>query len=197
MQEPSEAGRRAALWRPKGGRPSHTTNFDFWISLNRTISSRRFMKWNATNIVTLFSKHTNWPKYLYKVLRNFMVSNWTISPSELHQELFFFPFFPRNIQYRGRLKGPPFSFFGTVRLFLNKKCSPKDPPSMFLIFCKRMDVKKSERARQFGPTFFKHCKRILDTLKSFSLRYGADLCRSRLVSISLRLNSILQQHFCI
>ena len=37
---------------------------------------------------------------------------------------------------------------------------------MFLIFCKRMDVKKSERARQFGPTFFRYCKRILDTLKA-------------------------------
>ena len=69
---------------------------------------------------------------------------------------------------------------------------PKSLPSICLIFCNRMDVKKPERvpllARQFGPTFGSsesveentwHFE-VLVLFLSFS--YGADLCRSRLIS---------------
>ena len=80
-----------------------------------------------------------------------------------------------------------------MRLF-----SPKGPPSIFLLFCDRMDVRKSQRVPPFS--FFRHCeiffpknffhKRVpnspilwhIEVLLLFlSLRYGADLGRSRLV----------------
>ena len=43
------------------------------------------------------------------------------------REIFFF----RVTQYRARLKGPSFSFFGIVRLFLGKKFSQRVPLQFF------------------------------------------------------------------
>ena len=68
-------------------------------------------------------------------------------------------------------KGPPFSFFGIVRLF-SIFFSPKGPPSIFLTICYRRDKKCQSfpLAPQFGPTFgFLGCFRreYFDTLKSF------------------------------
>ena len=49
------------------------------------------------------------------VLQNFKKTpNCTCWPKELNQKSF-----QRNIQYRTRPKGPPFSFFGIARLFKN------------------------------------------------------------------------------
>ena len=63
---------------------------------------------------------------------------------------FIFSLFQGNLQNRTCLKGPPLDFFGTVRLFFeNFLMSPKDPPSSFLIFCKRMYVNKSKRVPFF------------------------------------------------
>ena len=61
----------------------------------------------------------------FQVLKNFKAPNCTCWPRELKQK----SFFPRNIQYRARLKGPPFRFFGIVRLFSKK--IPKGSPSFF------------------------------------------------------------------
>ena len=56
---------------------------------------------------------------LPKVLQNFKKTpNCTCWPQETNQKGF--SFFPQNIQYRTRLKGPPFSFFGIARLFCEK-----------------------------------------------------------------------------
>ena len=182
--------------------------------------SRRFMKWNATIIVTrtfIQSKRTdqNSSTKLYEILwcqiEPFGLANWTKKV---------FPLFPHNIQYRARLKGPPFSFLGIVRLFFSQILFSEGPPSSFLMFCDRMDVEKSQRvpplASQFVPTFwvfflmriialqffdvlqqrmlknpkgssllalqfcptfgfFKYCKRILDTLKSFCYFWALDM----------------------
>ena len=57
--------------------------------------------------------------------------------------------FPHNIQCRTRPKGPPFSFFGIVRLF-GKKISPKGPPSIFFGFCDRLGIEKSQRVPPFN-----------------------------------------------
>ena len=54
---------------------------------------------------------------LPKVLQNFKyMPNCTRWPKELNQKRF-----QRNIQYRTRLKGSPFSFFVIARLFLSEK----------------------------------------------------------------------------
>ena len=90
-------------------------------------------------------------------------------------------------------KGPPLNFFGIVRLF-EKKISPKVP---LLQFFKRFatewmkNLKVSPLLRQFGSTFgfFRYRRReYFDThfevlLLFLSLRYGADLGRSRLVPL--------------
>ena len=88
------------------------------ITLNGTlfvkfwVFSRRFMKWNATIIVTFYSRKKTKKRKFYEILwsqiESFGLANWTKKV---------FSLFPRNIQYRERLKGPPFSFFGFVRLF--------------------------------------------------------------------------------
>ena len=53
-----------------------------------------------------------------------------------------FPLFPRNVQYRERLKGPLLSFFGFVRIFFKE--NPQRPPSIFRYFATK-DVEKCER----------------------------------------------------
>ena len=62
-----------------------------------------------------------------------------------------FPLFPRNIQYRERLKGSLLVFLDIVRLFSQN--ISKGSLLHFLMFCNRMDVEKSQR----GP-FFRHCQ---------------------------------------
>ena len=73
---------------------------------------------------------------------------------------------------------PPFTFFGTVRLFKNLILknfsgnffmSPKGPPSFFFIFFQPAGVSQSSK----GPPF-----------SILSLRYGGDFGRSRLVRFS-------------
>ena len=131
----------------------------------------------------------------YKIILHqiapFGLANWTKKV---------FPVFPRNIPYRARPKGPPFQFYSALWDFFSGKkiFSPKGPPSIFLLFCDRMDVGKSQRVplsvyfwycETFFPKFFFH-KRVpnspilwhIEVLLLFlSLRYGADLGRSRLV----------------
>ena len=57
----------------------------------------------------------------------------------------FFLFFSLNIQYRARLKGPPFSFSALRDLFSKKTFPQRVPLQFFLQFCDRMDVEKSQR----------------------------------------------------
>ena len=75
------------------------------------------MKWNATIIVTFFNPH-ELTKFVLQSLQNFRVSSWNIWPRELNQKGF--SSFSAYIQYRARLNDP-FSFFGIVRLFSEKK----------------------------------------------------------------------------
>ena len=107
-----------------------------------------------------------------------------------------FFFFSRNIHYRARLKGPPFQFFRHCVTFL-KNFFPKGFLFKFLMFCYRMDVEKSQRVfpfsffgivRLFFQIFFIWISANslivwhFEVLSLFlSLRYGADLDRSRLV----------------
>ena len=96
------------------------------------IFSRRVMKWNATNIVTLFFYPHELTKIVlqkfYKILLHqnalFGLANWTKKV---------FLVFPRNIPYRARPKTPPFIFFGTARLF-SKKIPQMVPPAFFWCF---------------------------------------------------------------
>ena len=67
---------------------------------------------------------------LPKNLQNFKKTpNSTRWPKELNQKVFF-PFFPRNIQYRAKLKAP-FQFFRQCATFRKKN----PPPFNFLMFC--------------------------------------------------------------
>ena len=79
-----------------------------------------------------------------------MVPNGIIWPSELNQKVF-----PRNISYRERLKGPPFSFFGIVRLFSKIKFPQRVPLQFF-------DVLRQNGCWKIpgGPLFrfFWHCE---------------------------------------
>ena len=61
-----------------------------------------------------------------------------------------FSFIPRIIQYRTRLKGPPFSFFSTLRDFFRKKF-PKVPPSIFWSFATEWMLKNP---KGFPLSFF-------------------------------------------
>ena len=60
-----------------------------------------------------------------------------------------------------------------------------------------MDVKNSEKARSFGPTFefFEYCRREYLLLLFLSLRYGADLGHSRLVFLVSASWNRLQDHY--
>ena len=128
-----------------------------------------FVKSNATIIRTLFFQSTRTDQNSSsKVLQNFMVSNWIILPSELNQKSF--SFFPRNTQYRTRLKGPPFSFFGVVRFF-SIFFLRGSPIQFFDVLQQRMlkNPKGSPLlACQFDPIFelFGYCKRKYLTLWS-------------------------------
>ena len=90
---------------------------------------------------------------LPKVLQNFKKTpNCSCWHKELNQKGL-----PRNIQYRTRLKGPPFSLFSALRDFVSIKKFPKCPLSIFFLeFCDRMDVEKSQRIPPFS--FFQHCE---------------------------------------
>ena len=65
------------------------------------------------------------------------------------------------IPYRERPKSPPFQFFSALETFFSEFFfrnffSSKGPPCIFLMFCDRMDVGKSQRVPPFS--FFRHCK---------------------------------------
>ena len=75
------------------------------------------------------------------------------------------PVFPRNIPYRARPKSPPFQFFSALRHFFSEFFSSKGPPCIFLMFCDRMDVGKSQRVPPFS--FFRHCE-IFSREKKFN-----------------------------
>ena len=90
---------------------------------------------------------------------------------------------------------PPLSFFGTVRLFFeNFFCPQRVPLSSFLIFCNGMYVNKCRRVPLLHfsalcdfferKKFFKNLNFFSNKnlLRIFSLRYGADFRRSRLVA---------------
>ena len=119
---------------------------------------------------------------LPKVLQKFKKTpNCTCWPKELSQKGF-----PRNIQYQTRPKGP-FSFFGIVRLFSDKKFFPQRVPlQLFRKFCDRMDVEKSQRVPlsiflalwDFFPIFFIEGSPIhqyFDIFKSFCSVWALDM----------------------
>ena len=89
-----------------------------------------------------FAIHTYWRnsstnsyKDLWCQIEPFGLANWTTKVFSVSR---------RNIQYRARLKGPPFQFICIVRFF-SKHFSPSCPPSILLMFDDRMDVEKSQR----------------------------------------------------
>ena len=128
--------------------------------------SRRFMKWNATIIVTLFFLSTRTDQNSStKVLQNIIASKCTIWSSELNQKGF--SCFSAWHTIPGETKDSPLSFFsGTARLFFSKKNFPRRVPLHFLMFCDRMDVEKSQRVPPFS--FFRHCEIFSRKRKFFS-----------------------------
>ena len=70
------------------------------------------------------------------------------------------PVFPRNIPYWARPKSLPFQFFSALRdiffSFFRNFFFLKGSPCIFLMFCDRMDVGKSQRVPPFS--FFRHCE---------------------------------------
>ena len=104
-------------------------------------------------------------------------------------------FYFLNVTYKPGRKVPPFNFFGTVRLFFSKffQCPQRVSPLSFLLFCYRMRVYKSKRVpllhfsalrdifrkKIFFRKFQVFCQK--NVLHFLSLRYSADLRRSRLV----------------
>ena len=130
-------------------------------------------------------------KMLLHQIAPFGLANWTRKV---------FPVFPRNIPYRAKPKGPPFSFFRHCETFFPKKNFPQRvSPSLFLLFCDRMDVGKSLSVFSALWDFFskkKFHERVpnspilwhIEVLLVFlSLIYGADLGRSRLVLLNIGL----------
>ena len=97
-------------------------------------------------------------------------------------------------------KGTPLEYFRLCETFFRKKILTKGSPFNFLIFSDRMDVEKSQRVFQFFSAlwdfflFFFHKSvpnspifwHFEDLLLFLSLRYGADLGRSRLVHHNFR-----------
>ena len=90
-----------------------------------------------------------------KVLQNIIAPNCTIWPSELNKKVL--PVFPRNIPYRARPKGPPFIFFGTARLFFEKKIPRRVPPAFFWCFATEWML-KNPKGSPFQ--FFRHCETL-------------------------------------
>ena len=99
-----------------------------------------------------------------KVLQNIIAPNCTIWSSELNQKGF--SCFPAYHTIPGETKGSPFQFFSALRDFFSGKffSSKGPPPSIFLLFCDRMDVGKSQRVPPFS--FFRHCE-IFSENKNF------------------------------
>ena len=87
-------------------------------------------------------------------------------------------------------------FFGFVRFFFAIiLMSPKGPPFIFVLFCKRIDVEKQPKGPfyifrynatyqklQKNRIFFNYFPHVLLLYLSIGRRYGADLGRSRVVS---------------
>ena len=96
-----------------------------------------------------------------------MVSNCTIWPSELDQNGV--TCFSASHTIPGETKESPLSiFFGTARhffrIFFRNFFPSKGPHCIFLMFCNRMDVGKSQRVPPFS--FFRHCE-IFSRKKNF------------------------------
>ena len=95
-------------------------------------SNNHSPKYTSTNVFSrrfFFETPEVTKVVLPKVLQNFKKTpNCTCWPQETNQKGF--SFFPQNIQYRTRLKGPPFSFFGIARLFCEKN-SQRVPLQLF------------------------------------------------------------------
>ena len=72
------------------------------------------------------------------------------------------PFFPRSIQYRARLKGPPFSFFGIVQFFSTKG----SPFQFFGVLAECM----LENSKGFPCQFFRHCEQGCSVLSRPSFK---------------------------
>ena len=118
-----------------------------------------------------------------------MMSNWTFWARELNQKGC--SFFQRD--NTGRDWRVPPSYFSALWDFFRNFCFSKESPT-FWYFATEWMLKKSGRiptARQFGLTFgfFGYFRTKYLTLWSpcaiLSLRYGADLCRYRLVLVHL------------
>ena len=93
-----------------------------WASCDRILFmtsffSRRFIKWNATTIVTFFNPY-ELTKIVLRVQWNNKAPNCTICPRGQKYN----SFFKRNIQNQTRLKGPPFHIFLGLRLSKNFHC---------------------------------------------------------------------------
>ena len=109
---------------------------------------------------------------LPKVLQNFeKTPNCTCWPKELSQKGF-----PRTIQYRTRPRGPPFRFFLALCDFFSNFFSTKGSPFIFLEFCNRMDVEKSQRVLPFS--FFRHCETFKKIHKRFQIHQYFDILKS-------------------
>ena len=113
---------------------------------------------------------------LPKVLQNFLL--YLLDQGTGPKRFFLFP---RNIQYRARLEGPPFQFFSGLRdFFFGKKFSPNG--ELFWSFATDWMLKnpKGSPFSVFGiETFFKKiwcCRReYFDTLKSFCYFWALDM----------------------
>ena len=139
----------------------------YWVikSNNRICFSRRFMKWNATIIVTLFFNPHELAKIVLRSYTKFYGVKGATWPSELNQKAF--SFFSRNIQYRKRLKGPPIQFFSALRDCFSKKKFPKGPPLISFRVLRQNGCWKIPKGPPFH--FFRHCGTIFR--KKFSLQF--------------------------
>ena len=97
--------------------------------------------------MTLFLQST-WTELTTLVLQKFYEILWCeIEPFRLaNWTKKVFPVFPRNIQYRARLKSPLFHFFRHCETFFLQRV----PLSMFLILGDRKDVQKSQSVPPFS-----------------------------------------------
>ena len=109
--------------------------------------SRRFMKWNATIIKTFFKStrtdQNGSSQVLWWQIAPFGLASWTKKG------------FPRNIQYRARLKGPLFNFYAIVWRFSKNFLSSKAPLHFF-------DARRQKGCwkipKGFPFSFFQHCE---------------------------------------
>ena len=79
------------------------------------------------------------------------------------------PFFPRNIPYRARAKGPPFQFFSALRDFFSEKFFPKGSPFNFFAFLFQNGCRKIPK----GPPlqFFRHCEIFFRKINNSPLQF--------------------------